>query len=64
MGQLDGKRAVVTGGASGIGEQGSGSLIAVASQLAFVGLERWSSYSAAKSGVVGLVRGIALDDGP
>ncbi|HWO70031.1 MAG TPA: SDR family oxidoreductase [Actinomycetota bacterium] len=42
-------------------EQGGGSLIAVGSQLAFVALERFTSYLAAKSGVIGLVRGIAMD---
>jgi NAD(P)-dependent dehydrogenase (short-subunit alcohol dehydrogenase family) len=42
-------------------EQGSGSLIGVASQLSFVALPRFTSYLAAKAGVVGLVRGVALD---
>ncbi|MFQ5947613.1 MAG: SDR family NAD(P)-dependent oxidoreductase [Acidimicrobiia bacterium] len=45
----------------GMVEQGSGSLIAVASQLSFVGLPRFTSYLAAKAGVVGLVRGFAID---
>lgn len=44
-------------------EQASGSLIGVASQLSFVGLPRFTSYLAAKAGVVGLVRGVALDFG-
>jgi len=47
----------------GMVEQGSGSLIAVASQLSFVGLPRFTSYLAAKSGVLGLVRGVAIDFG-
>jgi NAD(P)-dependent dehydrogenase (short-subunit alcohol dehydrogenase family) len=42
---------------------GGGSLIAIGSNLSFVGLERFTSYLAAKSGVLGLVRGIALDFG-
>lgn len=44
-------------------QQGSGVLVAVASQLAFVGLPRFTSYLAAKSGVLGLVRAIAIDFG-
>lgn len=43
--------------------QGSGSLIAIGSQLSFVGLPRFTSYLAAKAGVIGLVRGIAVDFG-
>jgi NAD(P)-dependent dehydrogenase (short-subunit alcohol dehydrogenase family) len=42
---------------------GGGSLIAIGSNLSFVGLERFTSYLAAKSGVLGLVRGIAIDFG-
>lgn len=44
-------------------EQRSGSLIAVASQLSFVALPRFTSYLAAKAGVLGLVRGVAMDFG-
>jgi NAD(P)-dependent dehydrogenase (short-subunit alcohol dehydrogenase family) len=47
----------------GMVTQGSGSLIAIASQLSFVGLPRFTSYLAAKAGVLGLVRGIAIDFG-
>lgn len=47
----------------GMVAQGSGSLIAIASQLSFVGLPRFTSYLAAKAGVLGLVRGIAVDFG-
>lgn len=41
--------------------QGGGSLIALGSNLSFVGLERFTSYLAAKAGVLGLVRGVAID---
>ncbi len=47
----------------GMVEQGSGSLVAIASQLSFVALPRFTSYLAAKSGVLGLVRAIAIDFG-
>lgn len=47
----------------GMVELGSGSLVAVASQLSFVGLPRFTSYLAAKAGVLGLVRGVAIDFG-
>lgn len=42
-------------------DAGGGSLIAIGSNLAFVGLPRFTSYLAAKHGVVGLVRGMAVD---
>lgn len=42
-------------------ERGSGSLVAVASQLSFVGLPRFVSYLTAKAGLLGLVRGLAID---
>ena len=38
-----------------------GSLIAIGSNLAFAGIPRFTSYLAAKSGVIGLVRGLAID---
>lgn len=44
--------------------QGAGSLIGVSSQLAFASLPRFASYLAAKAGVLGLVRSVALDFGP
>lgn len=40
---------------------GGGSLIAIGSNLAFAGLPRFTSYLAAKHGVIGLVRGMAVD---
>jgi NAD(P)-dependent dehydrogenase (short-subunit alcohol dehydrogenase family) len=40
---------------------GGGSLIAIGSNLAFVGLPRFTSYLASKHGVIGLVRGMAID---
>jgi NAD(P)-dependent dehydrogenase (short-subunit alcohol dehydrogenase family) len=42
-------------------EQGGGSLIAVGSNLSFAGLPRFTSYTAAKHGVLGLVRTMAGD---
>lgn len=42
-------------------DAGGGSLIAIGSNLAFVGLPRFTSYLAAKHGVIGLVRGVAID---
>lgn len=42
---------------------GGGSLVAIGSNLSFVGLERFTSYLAAKSGILGLVRGLAIDFG-
>jgi NAD(P)-dependent dehydrogenase (short-subunit alcohol dehydrogenase family) len=40
---------------------GGGSLIATGSNLSFAGLPRFTSYLAAKHGVIGLVRGLAVD---
>lgn len=61
---LRGVHATFRGVLPGMVAQGSGSLVAIASQLAFVGLPRFTSYLAARSGVLGLVRGIAIDFGP
>jgi 2-keto-3-deoxy-L-fuconate dehydrogenase len=41
--------------------QGAGSLIALGSNLSFAGLPRFTSYTAAKHGVLGLVRTMAGD---
>lgn len=40
---------------------GGGSLIGIGSNLSFVGMKKSASYLAAKAGVIGLVRGLALD---
>ena len=40
---------------------GGGSLIAIGSNLSFAGLPRFTSYLASKHGVIGLVRGMAID---
>ena len=40
---------------------GGGSLIAIGSNLSFAAIPRFTSYLAAKSGVIGLVRGLAVD---
>ena len=40
---------------------GGGAIVATASQLSFAALPRFTSYLAAKAGVLGLVRGLALD---
>jgi NAD(P)-dependent dehydrogenase (short-subunit alcohol dehydrogenase family) len=42
-------------------ESGGGSLIAIGSNLAFAAIPRFTSYVAAKAGVIGLVRGLAVD---
>lgn len=42
-------------------DAGGGSFIAIGSNLSFVAIPRFASYVAAKSGVVGLVRGLAID---
>lgn len=41
--------------------QSGGSLIAIGSNLAFAAIPRFTSYVAAKAGVIGLVRGLAVD---
>lgn len=45
-------------------EAGGGSLIAIGSNLAFAAIPRFTSYLAAKHGVIGLVRGLAVDFAP
>jgi NAD(P)-dependent dehydrogenase (short-subunit alcohol dehydrogenase family) len=42
-------------------ERGSGSLIAVASQLAFAGARNTAAYAASKGAVISLVRSVAVD---
>lgn len=43
---------------------GGGSLIAIGSNLSFAGLPKFTSYLASKHGVIGLVRGMAIDFAP
>jgi len=42
-------------------EAGGGSIVLTASQLAFVGAERFAAYAASKGGVLNLARALALD---
>ncbi len=44
-----------------IGPPTGGSLVAVGSNLSFAAIPRFTSYLAAKAGVIGLVRGLAVD---
>jgi NAD(P)-dependent dehydrogenase (short-subunit alcohol dehydrogenase family) len=44
-----------------VSEAAGGSMIAIGSNLSFVGLPRFTSYLASKHGVIGLVRGMAID---
>lgn len=44
--------------------QQRGSFVAVASDAGLAGFQNWAAYVAAKHGVVGLVRAMALDHGP
>lgn len=44
-----------------VGAPDGGSLIAVGSNLSFAAIPRFTSYLAAKAGVMGLVRGLAVD---
>ncbi len=45
-------------------EQGSGSIVNIASRLAQVGIAETAAYSAAKAGLVGLTRALAREFGP
>ena len=45
-------------------EQGSGSIVNIASRLAQMGIAETAAYSAAKSGLVGLTRALAREFGP
>jgi NAD(P)-dependent dehydrogenase (short-subunit alcohol dehydrogenase family) len=47
----------------GMIERGTGTIIATASQLGLIGMERIAAYGAAKAGVINLVRCIAADFG-
>lgn len=46
---------------SHVGTPNGGSLIALGSNLSFAAIPRFTSYLAAKAGVIGLVRGLAID---
>ncbi len=45
-------------------ERGAGAIINVASELGFLGRERYSAYCAAKAGVIGLTRSLAREFAP
>lgn len=61
---LDGVFIVSRHVALGMLEHGSGVIINVASQLAYKGAANFSSYCAAKAGVLGLTRAMARELGP
>ncbi len=45
-------------------EQGSGSIVNIASRLGQIGIAETAAYSAAKAGLIGLTRALAAELGP
>ncbi len=61
---LKGSLRLLRAAASGMREAGRGSLIALSSTSALLGWDEHVHYNASKAGIVGLIRGLAVELGP